>query len=119
MHGEIRPLIEKGLLYRISSSDIGICFDALRYDSAVGYMVSAPEFILASSKTPDGIFFDVLDTWKGGDVTSRAKNGPVLGYWGGKNFLSDDVNIIEVSNGNSGAVGFEFHSGSCRKESQS
>jgi hypothetical protein len=79
------PLIQNGLLYRTSSSQIPVNFDALTSD-----LPKAERFSLESGK-----FSDFLDTWLGGSTTSL-KNDVWSGTWGREHFLDNDFSVIEI-----------------------
>ncbi|MGF6902428.1 cytotoxic necrotizing factor Rho-activating domain-containing protein [Paraburkholderia sp. GAS348] len=97
VQGDIKPLARNGLLYRKSSSEIRLGFDATRFDSHTIEMKK--EFSLADSK-----FSDVLDTWKGGDTTSQGRDDVWSGTWGKDNLLNDDISIVELTSGKSGTA---------------
>ncbi|NMM03780.1 hypothetical protein HHL24_38645 [Paraburkholderia sp. RP-4-7] len=96
VRGDVEPLARNGLLNRKSSSEIGLGFDAARFDS---HSIGIEKFSLA-----DGKFADVVDTWKGGDTTSLGKDEVWAGTWGKDNLLNDDISIIELAGGKSGTA---------------
>ncbi|CAE6832828.1 hypothetical protein R70006_06739 [Paraburkholderia domus] len=104
--GDVQPLMGSGLLFGEMPDSPGIDFDFVRSDSIIETAALSPQkFSMAEIDKADGRLRGAIEVWGGGHVTSKSRNGPVMGLWGDKNLLDDNVKIIEISNGQSGTVG--------------
>ncbi|PQQ23947.1 cytotoxic necrotizing factor Rho-activating domain-containing protein [Photorhabdus hindustanensis] len=107
-HGNIAPLIEKGLLSGNKIHDIKLKFDYIRNDKVVSAMETANSFSMNDITDDKGNLHGVLSTWKGKDVSSRSSSGPIMGDWGEKYKLNDNISVMDIANGESGTVGIKI-----------
>ncbi|MFM0741502.1 cytotoxic necrotizing factor Rho-activating domain-containing protein [Paraburkholderia xenovorans] len=107
--GEVRQLKGRGLIFGAVADEPDIEFDFVRTDSVVDTSGLPPQKFSGAEVAQGGRLQGVFDTSAGNKVTSRSRNGTVIGVWGGKNVLDEDVRIFEISNGLSGTVGIKIN----------
>lgn len=102
-HGDISPLKERGLAAGSKTENIDLVFDYIRKDKDIQIQTSE-RFAIEEITNNNGKLHGVMNTWKGGAVTSQATDGTKPGLWGDKFTLNDNINFIHVVNGRSGTV---------------
>ncbi|MER2474074.1 cytotoxic necrotizing factor Rho-activating domain-containing protein [Photorhabdus laumondii] len=106
-HGDISPLMERGLATGSKTENINLKFNYIRNDKDIS-MQTSELFTIEAITGKNGKLRGAMNTWKGGAVTSRAKDGTMPGLWGDKFTLNDNVNFINVVNGHSGTVAIKI-----------
>jgi len=102
--GQVRQLKGRGLIFGAVADEPDIEFHFVRTDSVVDTTGLSPQKFSAAEVGQGGRLRGVFDASAGDRVTSRSRNGTVIGVWGGKNVLDEDVKIFEISNGLSGSL---------------